>query len=394
MRRKRYWRRILAGAFTLVGVGLITAGLLDAAEWKVEVVDQSGSGRFTSLKIDTSGNAHLAYVPDIDGHPLKYAFWDHKLDRWFTMTIAINASFCTLVLDSQQRPHISFADQGTGKGSRIQYARWDGATWKIDAVSPRSEAVVGYYTSIALNAEDKPVFSYYDYIGPDGGQTLRLRSVFWGGNYWGVQIVDPVPGSGKFNSIAIDSKGHPHIAYANVKAETMSLRYATLNGDSWTTEILEGIQGPTGIFSVSMVMDKADNPHIAYTDVARRLVKYATRENGQWHLYDVDVIKGVGLPDRNGIALDSEGRPYISYFDTGAGVLKVTSRKGDKWYAETIATDFAGFTSSLQIHDDTLWVAFADDNNGAVKVARRRLEGRAASSTQSRPAASKVINAK
>src|SRR3954452_11092150 len=87
-------------------------GMASGAEWKVETVDQSGSGRFSSMKIDANGNVHVVYVPETDMHPLKYSYWDHKLDKWFTMTIANYASFCTLALDSNQRPHISYATHG------------------------------------------------------------------------------------------------------------------------------------------------------------------------------------------------------------------------------------------------------------------------------------------
>ena len=161
---------------------------------------------------------------------------------------------------------------------------------------------MGYYTSLALDAQDKPTFSYYDYEGPSGvGFLLRLRSVVWTGNYWGVQMVNRRAGSGKFNSIALDSSGRPQIAYANVKAETSSLRYATWDGETWKTETLEGETGSTTIFSVALIMDKNNTPHIAYTDVTKKLVKYATRQNGKWRLEVVDAIQREDYPDRHGI---------------------------------------------------------------------------------------------
>src|SRR5579863_10204606 len=92
---------------------VVMAGAADRekmSQWKTEVVDASGAGKFASLKVDANGDVHVAYVPETDGHPLKYAFWDHHLDKWFTMTVTNIASFCTLVLDSKQRPHISWAD--------------------------------------------------------------------------------------------------------------------------------------------------------------------------------------------------------------------------------------------------------------------------------------------
>jgi hypothetical protein len=203
---------------------------------------------------------------------------------------------------------------------------------------------------------------------------LRVRSVFRTDNYWRVMTVDPTGGSGKFNSIAIDSEGRPQIAYANVKDETSSLRYATWNGTAWKTEVLEGKSGRFPTYSVSMVLDKNDNPHIVYTDVERRLVKYATRRDGDWQLETVDSVPGPAYPDRNGITLDSQGNPYISYYDEKFGTLKVAFRVNGKWFAETVDRDLAGFTSSLAIAGDNLWVSYADNQEKSLKVAHQALQ--------------------
>jgi hypothetical protein len=369
-------RKTIRNAVGLGAAAVFCVQIAVAGEWTVETVDQSGSGRFASMKIDRKGNVHIAYIPEEERHPLKYAFWDHALQRWFTMQIAQYASFCSLTLDSNQRPHISYADHGSGKGAKLRYIYWPGgADWKSQPVSPAGDGVVAYYTSIALDARDKPVFSYYDYEGPGGvGFLLRLRTVVWADNYWEVQMVDRGSGSGKFNSIALDSAGHPQIAYANVKAETSGLRYARWTGSSWETEILEGQLGPTPVYSVAMALDANDKPHIAYTDVDKRVVKYATRLNGDWQLETIDSIRKEGYPDRHGITLDEAGNPYISYYDAGDGVLKVAWRNRGKWRTETVARDYQGFTGSLAIHDGVLWVAFADDPGGGLKVARRKLD--------------------
>ena len=156
------------------------------------------------------------------------------------MKVAGNAAFCTLVLDSKQYPRISYADFGTGLGANLRYATWDGSAWKTVPITIQVGAVVAYYTSIALDANDKPFFSFYDYADPSNTFRLRMRSVFSMGNYWEANTVDPQGGSGKFNSIAVDSKGNPHIAYANVRYESSSLRYASWDGKAWKTEILDG----------------------------------------------------------------------------------------------------------------------------------------------------------
>jgi hypothetical protein len=354
-------------------LGLSVRGIA-AAEWQVERVDQSGAGQFTSMKIDKDGNIHLAYIPDVDGHPLKYAYWDHSLKRWFSMIVTNVASFCTLVLDSKQHPHISFADHGTGLGTKIRHAYWDGTQWNVQPIANPGAGVIGYYTSIGLDAQDNPFLSYYDYTDHAFNSLLRLRTVFWKGYYWEMRVADSEMGSGKFNSLAVDSSGHPHIAYANVRYESSSLRYATWNGNNWKTEIIEGESGPTPILSVNMVLDKEDKPHISYTDVERKLVKYATWRGGKWESQVVDKIQQEALVDRNGIALDNQGNPYVSYYDNRIGVLKVAFRNKGKWYAEVVDGNFAGFTSSLVIDRDTIWVSYSDTSDQAVKVAHRSLQ--------------------
>ena len=359
--------------FMLALVLLLRADVSEAAAWEIGVVDAAGVGRFSSLKFDKDGNAHVAYVMEGGRFTLKYGFWDHTLNRWFTMPVSESASFCSLVLDSKQRPHISYADYGTAKGSKLRYAHWDGTAWKTEAIQLSAD-VIAYYTSIALDVSDKPTISYYEYEGPGGiGYTLRLRTVSWNGTRWEGRTIDATPGSGKFNFLVADSGGGLQIAYANVKAEYASLRYGRWNGQSWATEVLEGSRTPFYVYSVAAGLDAANNPHIVYTDVANRLVKYTTRRDGKWELQVVDSMSKEAYPDRNGIAVDSEGKPYVSYYDAALGTLKVATRSGSRWITETVDQDFAGFGSSLQIDRGFLWVTYADERGGALKFARKAL---------------------
>ena len=220
MKRKSETGRALQGVLAIASLVSLLAMSARASEWKVEVVDPAGIGKYTSMKRDASGNLHLAYIRQPE-RTLVYAFWDQKVGRWFTMPVAQNADFCTLALDSKQRPHISFNDAGMARSAKLRHVYWDGTVWTSQTVSPANDSVVAYFTSMGLDAADHPSFSYYDYLGPGGADnTLRLRSVMWNGSYWGVHLVDRTRGSGKFNSLAVDSAGHPAIAYANVSWES------------------------------------------------------------------------------------------------------------------------------------------------------------------------------
>lgn len=360
----------------LVLLAASCAAGLHAAEWNQGILDTSAS-RFSSLKFDAYGNGHVSYVAPA-ANELRYGFWDHTLKKWYTTVVDRTGGFCALVLDSHQRPHISYLGYGGG----LAYARWDGASWQKEKI-PIPARTIGFYTSIALDQNDYPIISFYEADNAEGERLARLRTVVWNGNFWALRTVDNTPGSGKFNSIAVDSKGHPQIAYADLNNESGSVRYARWDGEAWKTEVMEGAgssssfredQGIQECESISMVLGKDDTPHITYTDASRLLVKYATKIDGHWKIEVVDSLGKVAYPDRNGIGLDDEGRPYISYYDVWSGILKLAHRKGSKWVTEVVERGSAGLQSSLQLDHGTIWLTYADEGSGELKFARKPLE--------------------
>jgi hypothetical protein len=358
------------GPVTCIVVLLLAASYAMAAttvEWRVGIVDTAG-GSFSSMKFDKDGNGHVSYLDPVENQ-LRYGFWDHVLRKWFTTTVDRSAGFCSLTLDSHQRPHISHMDYGGG----LKYAYWDGVTWHTEKISIAARDIE-FYTSIALDHNDLPSISFYEPIAADGSLLVRLRCARWNGKYWAVTTVDTDKGSGKFNSIAIDSKGNPRIAYGNVNYENASLRYSYWTGESWKTDIVEGEGKPgTSCWSVAMVLDKDDNPHITYTNVPELLVKYATKKDGHWKIEAVDSLARQGYPDRNAITLDDHGNPYLSYYDAGAGVVKLAYREGQKWFSEVIDRGFSGYESAVAIYHGVIWLTYADETGGTLKFARRPL---------------------
>lgn len=342
-----------------------------AGQWEVTTVDSLGTGKFSSLRVDEKGNVHVAYTTDDDKKSLRYSFRDHGNGKWFTMTVAQHASFCALALDSKSHPHISYVDAGTVIGAKLRYAHWDGTAWKTEAL-PLNADIITYFTSIALDSKDRPNISYYEYEGAEGiGFVLRLRVVTWNGQFWEARTADQQPGSGKFNSIAIDSAGHIDVAYANVKAEHAGLRFAQWDGKNWDHNLLEGgDSSPTPMYSVRLALDRQDNPHIAYSDTTNHLIKFGSRVNGKWSLETVDAVGAVGYPDRNGLSLDDDGNPYLSYYDEGRGCLKIAYKRDGKWVAETVDRNYSGYTSSIQVRDGVIWVSYADSAHRCLKVAR------------------------
>ena len=364
---RRFETKILSRFPVLLAALALLAQCSEGAQWEYGTIDSSGVGRYSSLKFDRDGNAHVAYV--IDGqNTLKYGFWDHKLKRWFIMVIDGRATHCALALDSKQRPHISYVDYGSAKEARLRYAYWNGSAWTKKFV-PLADGAA-FYTSIALDRNDKPHISFYDYLAPDNEFVLRLRITTWNDTYWEVRTADDQDGSGKFNSLAVDSAGNPQVAYANVKDPNQGLRYARWTGSAWKSEILDA---PCYAWSVGIGSDKQGVPHIAYTDVQNKLVKYATLDGDKWRVQTIASLQKAGYPDRNGVAVDSRGNPYITYHDAGTGSLILLYRDRTNWRAETVDQSGTGFTSSIDIDGDSILISYADETNGSLKFARRTL---------------------
>ncbi len=361
----------------LLGVAawlMVAVPAATAANWQIDVVDTGAVGKYSSMKIDTDGNVHVAYVLDDGVFELKYAFWDRHIQKWFTMIVDAGAVMCSLALDSKQRPHISYADYGTGVGAKLRHAFWNGTAWQKEAIRLDSE-IIGYYNSITFDREDNPSLTFYEYRGPkDSDIAVRLRNVMWNGKFWVVRTVDPAGGSGKFNAMASDAEGHEHLAYANVAEGDM--RYAYWDGEEWTRETVESQKQAGGYvgFSAAITLDQSGAPHLAYSDVTHHLIKYAVRKNGRWLIEAVDRISNVAYPDRNSIALDENGQPYITYYDSGHGILKLAFREGGRWVAMTVDGNISGFTSSVQIARGEIWISYADAGIGGLKVARTELQ--------------------
>jgi len=339
-------------------------------EWRVEVVDPTATGKYSQLRMDTLGNAHVAYWDGGRDNMLKYAFWDRNLRKWFTQTLDRSGGHSSMVLDSKGHPNISYGDYGTAS---LKYIHWDGSGWQKQNIQINAKDI-SFYSSITLDLKDNPRISFYEYWGTGENYLLHLRNVFFNGQFWEVATIDPTPGSGKMNSIATDSKGNPHVLYANVKSENASLRYASWNGKSWDVEILEGAAKPYGVANVALILDKEDTPHITYGDAEKNLIKYATRRNGRWDIQVVDSVTELTFPDRNGIALDEQGNPYISYVDVRNQTVKMAYRRNQRWTAEIVDQNVSGFTPSLQIDRGVIWIAYADEFARVLKCARRPLD--------------------
>ena len=112
--------------------------------------------------------------------------------------------YSSIALDSNNKVHISYYDQDSTDGSNydLKYITNESGSWVITTVD--SSGTVGYYTSIAIDSNNKVHISYYDNTNAD---------VKYATNASGSWVTTTVDSTGGYTSIAIDSNNKVHISY-------------------------------------------------------------------------------------------------------------------------------------------------------------------------------------
>ncbi len=262
--------------------------------------------------------------------------------------------FSSIALDSDQYPHISYADYGNGN---LNYIYWGGAEWTIQTVDDGED--VGYSTSIAIDENDHPHISYLDF----GNFDLKYAS--WSGSTWMIETVDSQGDVGYQTSMDLDSDGNPHISYVDVT--NLDLKYATWTGSDW---IIETIDTGYIVHKTSIAVDSEDNPHIAYDDYITGNLKYASYTGTSWYIEVVDDDGPVGI--HTALALDGNDVPHISYHNGNNGFLMYAYYNDEQW--KTASIDWLDddkptgkYTSIKLDSNDMVHISYLDQDSADLK---------------------------
>jgi hypothetical protein len=152
---------------------------------------------------------------------------------------------------------------------------------------------VGMASSLALDSRGSPHISYLEYVSDTD---MRLKYAHKVDGEWVDEHV-PIPDSPNDcigpTSIAVGADGTVHICYYTNPANSGSLGYAVKPpGGDWESEIGDGT-GDVGYYC-SLVLDAQGNPYISYWDRFNEHLKCAARINGTWAVCVVDDSPGVG----------------------------------------------------------------------------------------------------
>lgn len=370
-RATRRAKKLLLVVTIMMFVPLSTIG--QTWQWSTETVDASGSQ--TSIAVDKDQNLHISYFSG----GFKYAFRPANSSRWFTMNVApgegYTEAFTRVVIDEAGNPAICFTP------GVLKYASFEKRSWNVQQIDPQA-GLIDYSCSLAIAPDGTRHVLWYQYGGPGGGYYLHLKHAVLTDGAWVARTVDLERQTGKWNSMALDAQGNPHVTYDSFLVG--QLKYAYWNGKEWKHAVVDSPAisndgaNSHGLGS-SLVLNRDGKARISYeTDTS---LKYATeKEDGTWKIETLDGISvsGSWIGFRTRQALDPQGNPHIVYED--AGRVKHAYWDGAKWNIQIVSG--AGpkglrYESIAIDREGNIYISFQDAFDGSVKVAIGRLDGSA-----------------
>jgi hypothetical protein len=309
--------------------------------WQFFEVDE---GVKPELDLDSQDNPNISYM--LEAHPgyVRHAVFNSS-SLMFDNSVSVPGYFygpLDVAIDQNDMPHINYHNH-TYEDQVHLYLTLGG--WIEDRIMDKGHD--GWDNSITIDENNNPHTSTID---PSGfGSVVGVEYAYFNGSIWQVEAI----GSGPImyantTSIALDTKGNPHITYYNDSAE--DLMYAVRDMGNWIISVVDSA-GDVGRFS-SLVLDALDVPRISYLQHLNDgigIVKIAIWNNTEWDITNIDSLDNVfigfsGARNMTSLNLDSQMNPHLTYSDQK--IMKYTKWDGANWQREIIV-DASGTSTIL-----------------------------------------------
>jgi hypothetical protein len=260
----------------------------DVSGWVTEVVDSIGNvGAYPSLVLDSSDTPHIVYF-DWGSESLYYTFWDSG--SWVKELVCNNSNgppyYHSLAIDAQDELHLAFCtfDSGTFNADLFCATR-TGSVWNVEPVD--TVGMVGLHCSLALDSDDHPSISYFD------SDNAKLNYAHYDGSGW--QIEEVCDCSGMFISLAISNDNKAHIIYNNYNVLMHAWQMETGIGEGITTgetgSLLLSPNPASGSVRALISLPSSDHATVSIFDLTGRCVDTAFEGvlNEGVNSFDMDV---------------------------------------------------------------------------------------------------------
>ncbi len=330
-------------------------------------------GRYLSLAIDSTGRLWFASYTESYGdlvvgveNPDGNLQCDYVDGRPANVPFSVPAGtpppiqgddvglWSSLALDAADRPHVAYFDRTHGK---LKLAERDESGWHIAALPEiEIDGVFGRGGSLALDSAGQARVAYFH----DGRHELRLARRF-GDGHWEFEIVDggvaawpALPDDAvRPMRLVVDSRDREWLAYRDLA--TGALKIAGHGAGGLTISELDG--GPDAGAFVCAARDPAGNMAVAYTVGADGSLRFAANQSGAlrritavpgWAPDDSGLLRQHPAGQHCALAFGADGRPRIAYLDAAALGLNVVVPASDKSPAARLDADGpVGFFNAL-----------------------------------------------
>ncbi len=369
------------------------------------------SGQFCSIDIDSNDQAHFAFKFSGSYEHIKYAFWNGS--AWQAETVAPVGNFPSLVLDSNDIPHIAYGGYGP------EYAVKVGDTWHTENAIESNSAS---FPNLALDTNEKPRICWYNSSdqkiftsktlgvsrvaltspkhkhvwNPSENQTITWTAV----NVTSIDIELYYKGlvEGDFYNFTIIANGinasdgrftwqipEDFFVWKHYGSSFFTINISsTEDGDVYDCSNFFRISPQRGWFKervdrggsalsnvyTDIALDSYGNPHLVFSDSEDDQLRYL-HWDGEWQLEILE--SGIGdIGEHCAIKIDSRNYPHIVYYDPLNWELKYARMNDSGWFIETVDSgSFLGQYCSVDLDSsDNPHISYYSGSGVNLKYAR------------------------
>jgi hypothetical protein len=272
----------------------------------------------------------------------------------------------SIAVDANDKLHIAYYDgRFTGSNQQVgtvNYATNLSGTWQTVAIDSVAPTIYGSL-SLLVNTDGNLHAAYYDF------NSYRLRHAMKASGVWIAETIVPNSMNGGNVSMTHDAANHLHLIYR----PSGNMTYMTDATGAWTSQVICSHLGYFDRSTYAIAVGSSGEVHIAYYDYtypsATGVLKYVTNVSGAWVTETVDSMGDVGM--YTAIAIDVSGKAHIAYYDVTNGDLKYATNASGTWVAQSIdSTDNVGLSTAIALDaSGYIHISYTDATSHTLKYA-------------------------